>query len=305
MWWSKRRTAAAGGALVVLTSAAACGGGSGTAAKAANTYGTLKPGVLQVTIEPYMPYTATRGGKLVGIDSEILQHVADRLKLKLEPKVTDFTGMLGSIQSRRADITIGGIAWTKERQTQGLFTDPPYYSPPAMAVHGNAQYPSVDSLKGLSMGTVTGYVWVKSIQAIPQAKLHTYPNANGVFNDLGAGRIAVGFLDPLLIIYTQQKRPDLKFATRYLTPPTDAQVKQDPALDYLRPYMTSFYIPKQEPKLEQAISQGIRAMYTDGSMAALIKKYGGDPAQFLKPSPWMAAQRQGVDRPAGWQPPSA
>ncbi|WP_433472368.1 substrate-binding periplasmic protein [Spirillospora sp. CA-142024] len=304
MVWRNRRTAAAGAALAVLASAACGAGDDGASADAANAYNTLKPGELTVAVQPYMPYTATRGDKLVGIDSEILQHVAAKLKLKLKPRVTDFTGMLGSVQSRRADITIGGIAWTKERQAQGLFTDPPYYSPPAMAVRGNAQYPTVENLKGLSMGTVTGYVWVKSIQAVPGAKLHTYPNANGVFNDLGAGRISVGFLDPLLIIYTQQKRPDLKFTTRYLTPPTDAQVKQNAALEYLRPYMTSFYIPKQEPKLEQAVSAGIREMYADGSMAALVKKYGGDPEQFLKASPWMAAERQGVDRPAGWRPPS-
>lgn len=293
-------------ALASFGSLSACGGnaGSGAVDAVANTYNTLEPGVLKVTIEPYQPYTALQGGKLTGIDSEILQTIAGRLKLKIEPQVTDFNGMLGSVQSRRADITVGGIAWTKKRQEQGLFTDPPYYSPPAMAVHGDKRYTTVQSLQGLSLGTVTGYVWVDSIKAIPGAKLHAYPNAQGVFNDLSAGRIQVGFLDPLLVIYTQQKRPDMRFRTEYLTPPTDAEVKQKPAYDALRPYMTSYYIPKQEPKLEQAISQQIRKMYTDGEMTTLIKKYGGDPDQFLKPSPWMAGQRRGVDRPAGWQPPS-
>ncbi|WP_460333298.1 substrate-binding periplasmic protein [Actinoallomurus acanthiterrae] len=297
---------AATAALTALGSLSACGGSAdGSSAKStSNPYNTLKPGVLKVTIEPYQPYTARQGDKLVGIDSEILQAAARKLNLKIETQVTDFNGMLGSIQSRRADITIGGIAWTKKRQEQGLFTDPPYYSPPAMAVHSGKQYSTVQSLQGLSLGTVTGYVWVDSIKAIPGAKLHAYPNAQGVFNDLSAGRIQVGFLDPLLVIYTQRKRPDMKFTTQYLTPPTDAEVKQKPAYDALRPYMTSFYIPKQEPKLEQAISAQIRQMYTDGEMTALIKKYGGDPNQFLKPSPWMAGQRQGVDRPAGWQPPS-
>jgi ABC-type amino acid transport substrate-binding protein len=307
MWWSKGRTKSSGtaAALAAVMAVSACGGGGGDAKQVANPYNTLKPGVLKIAIEPYMPYTAVQGGKLVGIDSEILQAVGAKLKLKLEPEVTDFNGMLGGVQSRRVDISIGGIAWTKERQAQGLFTDPPYYSPPAMAVHGDKQYPTVESLKGLSLGTVTGYVWVKSIEAIPGAQLHAYPDANGVFNDLSAGRIQVGFLDPLLIIYTQQKRPDMHFNTKYLTAPTDEQVKQQAAYEYLRPYMTSFYIPKQEPKLEQAISQAIREMYTSGEMSTLIKKYGGDPAQFLKPSSWMAAQRSGVDRPAGWTPPSS
>ena len=46
-------------------------------------------------------------------------------------------------------------------------------------------------------------------------------------------------------------------------------------------------------------------MYENGEMAKLIEKYGGDPEQFLKASPWMAGMRQGVDRPADWTPPSA
>jgi ABC-type amino acid transport substrate-binding protein len=278
------------------------GGGTGASAK---RYDTIQPGVLKVAVESYMPYTALRGGKLVGLDSDIINSVAKKLDLKLETQLTDFNGMLGGVQSRRVDITVGGVAWSVERQKQGLFTDPPYYSPPAMGVQSGKTYSTVDNLQGLRLGTVTGYVWVKSIKAVPRAKLSAYPNANGVFDDLGSGRLDVGFLDPLLLIYQQKQRPDQKIQTQYLTPPTDQQVKQHPDYEFFRPYMTSFYLPKQEPKLEKAISAQIRAMYQNGEMAELIKKWGGDPAKFLRPSPWMAALRQGVDRPSNWTPPSA
>jgi polar amino acid transport system substrate-binding protein len=289
-----------------LLLASGCGSGAAsTASGAAGAgYDTITPGVMKVAVEPYMPYTAVTGGKLVGLDSEILQAVAKKLNLKIETQMTDFNGMLGGVQSRRADISIGGIAWTKERQQEGLFTDPPYYSPPAIAVRGDKTYQTVGDLKGLRLGTVTGYVWVKSIKAVDGAKLQSYPDANGVFADLAAGRLDVGFLDPLLIIYTQKQRPDQHFATEYLTPPSDADVAQKPDFQYFRPYMTSFYVPKQSPKLEKAVSAEIDKMYADGRMTALIKKYGGDPDQFLKPSPSMAGDRRGVDRPADWNPPS-
>ena len=89
---------------------------------------------------------------------------------------------------------------------------------------------------------MTGYVWVKSIKAIPDAKLHAYPDANGVFNDLNSGRIDVGFLDPLIIIDAKKKRPDFDFETQYLTPPTADQIAAKPDLDYLAPYQVSFYV---------------------------------------------------------------
>jgi polar amino acid transport system substrate-binding protein len=273
---------------------------SGTAAD----LDTIEPGVLKVAVQPYAPYTSAVGDKLTGLDSDILTAVAKKLGLKIQPEVTDFAGMLASVQSRRVDITIGGVAWTADRQKQGLFTDPPYYSPPAMAVRSGETYRTVDDFRGLDLGTVEGYVWVKSIQAVPGAKLHAYPDGNGVFDDLAAGRIKVGFLDSLLIIAAQKERPELKIQTEYLTPPTDAEVKAQPAYAYFRPYMTSFYLPKQSPRLEKAISDEIRKMYANGELTKLIEKYGGQPDEFLKPSKDMAASRRGVDRPADWQPPS-
>ena len=266
--------------------------------------GTLKPGVIKVAIEAYAPYTSMQGGKMVGLDADVLNAIAGKLGLTVQPVVTDFPGMLASVQSHRVDITIGGVAWSADRQKQGLFTDPPYYSPPAMAVKDGKTYRTIADLSGHSLGTVEGYVWVKSIQAVPGAKLHAYPDAPSVFSDLGSGRIDVGFLDPLLIIAAQKAQPGLKIATEYLTPPTAEEVAQHPAYSYFQPYMTGFYLPKQESKLNDAISAQIRAMYADGELTTLVKKYGGDPDQFLKPSPSMAKERQGVDRPASWQPPS-
>ena len=290
----------AGACLILL---AACGGGD-KASGAAADLDTLNPGVIRVAIQPYAPYTSLTAGKLSGLDSDILAAAAERLDLRVEPQLTDFNGMLGGVQSRRVDITVGGVAWSEERQQEGLFTDPPYYSPPAMGVHSGESYATVEDLHGLRLGTVTGYVWVDSIKAIPDAKLGAYPNANGVFDDLGSGRLDVGFLDPLLIINQQKARPDQEIETQYLEPPTDAQVAEHPEYEFFRPYMTAFYLPKQAPRLEAAISKEIRAMYESGELAKLIETYGGDPEQFLSASPWMGEMRQGVDRPADWAPPS-
>ncbi|MDH6219116.1 substrate-binding periplasmic protein [Streptomyces pseudovenezuelae] len=294
-------------AVLLLSTVSACGSGDdapkNVSAKVA-ALGTLTPGVIKVAVQPYAPYTSVQGDKIVGLDGDILTYVAKKLGLRIKPQVTDFAGMLAGVQSRRVDLTVGGVAWSADRQKQGLFTDPPYYSPPAMAVRGGKTYKTVDDLKGLSLGTVEGYVWVKSIQAVPGAKLHAYPDANGVFDDLGAGRVDVGFLDPLIIIAAQKERPDLKIKTEYLTPPTAGEVRAQPAYQYFQPYQTGFYLPKKATRLEKAISAQIDAMYTNGELAKLVEKYGGDPEQFLEPAADVAAARRGVDRPATWTPPS-
>jgi polar amino acid transport system substrate-binding protein len=258
-------------ALASVLTLSACGSDT-TPPAGASGLDTLKPGVIKVAVQPYAPYTSVTAGKLTGLDSDILEAAAKKLGLKVEPQVTDFNGMLGGVQSHRVDMSIGGIAWSAERQKEGLFTDPAYYSPPAMAVHGSTKYSTVADLEGKKLGTVTGYVWVKSIKAIIDAK---------------------------------KKRPDLDFQTEYLTPPTAEEIKAAPALEYLAPYQVSFYVAKQEPKLEAAISKEIDKMYANGELEALIKKYGGDADQFLKPTPEMSSSRQGVDRPKDWAAPGS
>lgn len=295
-------------AILLIPAVAGCGSDGddepkNVSAKTA-ALGTITPGVIKVAVQPYAPYTSVQGDRIVGLDGDILAYAAKKLGLEVKPQVTDFAGMLAGVQSRRVDITIGGVAWSADRQKQGLFTDPPYYSPPAMAVRSGKTYKTVDDLKGLRLGTVEGYVWVKSIQAVPGAELHAYPDANGVFDDLGAGRVDVGFLDPLIIIAAQKERPELKIDTQYMTPPTAAQVKAKPAYEYFQPYQTGFYLPKKATKLEKAISAQIDAMYENGELEKLVKKYGGDPEQFLKPSADVATARRGVDRPQDWTPPS-
>ena len=289
---------------VCIAALVACAGGGHVSAEAAGL-DTIDPGVIQVAVQPYAPYTSLKADKLSGLDSDILNAAAENLGLKVQPQLTDFNGMLGGVQSRRVDVAIGGIAWSEARQKEGLFTDPVYYSPPAMAVHGSEKYSTIADLEGKDLGTVTGYVWVKAIQALPGATLHAYPDANGVLNDLSSGRIQVGFLDPLIIIDAKAKRPDFDFTTQYLTPPTAEQVKAVPALEYLAPYQVSFYVAKQEPKLEAALSKEIDAMYQNGKLAELIKKYGGDPEQFLVPTPEISKARQGVDRAANWTAPES
>jgi ABC-type amino acid transport substrate-binding protein len=301
-----RRAALAMAVAVLALGAAACGSDDGeqAAAGGAAKLDTIEDGVLKVAVASYMPYTAVKGDQIVGLDGEIIESIAKKLGLRVEPQLTDFNGMLGGVQSRRVDITVGGVAWSEERQKQGLFTDPPYYSPPAMGVRSGKTYSTVEDLENSRLGTVSGYVWVKSIKAVPGAKLGAYPNANGVFDDLGSGRLDVGFLDPLLIFYQQKQRPDQQIEAQYLEPPSDEQVEEHPEYEFFRPYMTSFYVPKEARKLEQAVSREIRAMYESGEMAKLIDKYGGDSKAFLMPSPWMADLRRGVDRPADWAPPS-
>jgi polar amino acid transport system substrate-binding protein len=307
--FSRRRIAAAAmvGALLV----SGCGGidtdnaGAAPAGCTPADVDTVEAGKITVGVFAYLPYIGVTGGTLDGLDGEILAEAAKNLCLGVVPRESDWDGVLGNVQSHRVDLGIGGIGWGKERSQKGLFTDPVYYSPPAMAVVGDATYATVDDFKGKTVGTISGYLWEKAIKAtdgIAEAK--TYPDAVSMFSDLNNGRLDIGFIDPLLIPYEAKKNPGSKFKISYFEEPSDAQVSARPDLVNYRQLQISFYLAKEASKLEDALNAEIRKMYGNGKLKDLITKYGGDPEQFLKPAAFQSKLRAGVDRDAGWTPPT-
>jgi polar amino acid transport system substrate-binding protein len=301
-WWLALLLAACLPAAACASTAASTSS-SGNASSASNL-GTITPETITVAIEPYMPYTAEQNGQLIGLDSEIFNYIAQQLHQKVSVQVTNFAGMLSGVQTRRVDVAIGGIAWSASRAAVGLFTDPPYYSPVALAERKGEDITTVAGLQGKQAGTVTGYIFVNAIRQIPGATLHAYQDAPSAFTDLADGRVDALVIDTLLVIYQAKQDSGSGLTSDYLTPPSAAQVQAHPGYSAFEPYMTGFYVPKQEPQLVSAMDRVLRQMYANGELIKLLTKWGANPSLFLKPSPGMAQQRQAVDRSASWTPPS-
>lgn len=290
--------------LAICIPAAACSSGLAATSASGSDLGTITPGTITVAIEPYMPYTAEQNGQLIGLDSDIFNYIAAQLHQKVNVTVTNFAGMLSGVQTRRVDVAIGGIAWSASRAAAGLFTDPPYYSPVALAEQKSEHITTISGLQGRSVGTVTGYIFVNAIRQIPGATLHAYQDAPSAFTDLQDGRVNALVIDTLLVIYQAKQDASSGLASDYLTPPSAAQVQARPGYAAFEPYMTGFYVPKGESRLVSAMDRVIRQMYANGELAKLLTKWGANPDLFLKPSPGMAQQRRAVDRPASWTPPA-
>ncbi len=251
-----------------------------------------------------MPYTAEQNGQLIGLDSDIFDYIAQQLHQKVNVTVTNFAGMLSGVQTRRVDVAIGGIAWSKSRAAVGLFTDPPYYSPVALAEKKGVHVTTIAGLQGHAVGTVTGYIFVNAIRQIPGATLHAYQDTPSAFTDLADGRVDALVIGTLLVIYQAKQDAGSGLSSDYLAPPTAAQLAAHPGYSAFQPYMTGFYVPKQESGLVTAMNRVIRQMYANGELVKLLTKWGANPDLFLKPPAGMAQQRRAADRPASWTPPS-
>src|SRR5215813_9478169 len=177
--------------------------------------------------------------------------------------------------------------------------------PVALAEKNGADITTITGLQGKPVGTVTGYIFVNAIRQIPGATLHAYQDAPSAFTDLAEGRVNALVIDTLLVIYQAKQDAGSGLTSDYLAPPSAADLQAHPAYSAFEPYMTGFYVPKQEPKLVAAMDKVIRQMYANGVMAKYLAKWGAKPSLFLKPSPGIAQERHAVDRPASWTPSSA
>ena len=79
---------------------------------------------IRVASYPAMPpFNFINSGKLSGLEPALLTEWANRRNLKLEFLVMDFSAQIPAVQTKKADMAMGAISITEERQKQVIFSD--------------------------------------------------------------------------------------------------------------------------------------------------------------------------------------
>lgn len=71
----------------------------------------------------FEPYEYMEDGKVVGLDADLAQAVADILKMQLVIENMDFDAIISAVQSGKADIGVAGMTITEARLVSVDFTD--------------------------------------------------------------------------------------------------------------------------------------------------------------------------------------
>jgi ABC-type amino acid transport substrate-binding protein len=294
-----RRVAAVAASCLLALGLAACGSSDSGSDSAEGKE------VLQVAITPgLMPYVGEENGALTGLDGELFAKAADELGLDVEVSTVQFAALLAGVQSDRYDAGIGNVAWKADRAGSGLFTDPAYYSPIAVAVAPGQSFTDINSLAGHNVGSLSGDIFGPALRSLPGTNVRAYPDINAALADVIAGRIDAAVLDALSVSNFKKERPDADYTIQTLAPASTADVEANPDLMGLRPYMTGWYLGNSNEELSKLLTEKIRGYYTDGTLNEVVAKWGGDPKAMLTPDPDFAAERIAVDRPEGWTPPT-
>lgn len=252
-------------AVLLLAIMAGCGG-------SINTMERIKKDgqVVMGTNAAFPPFETREGDKIVGIDAEIAQAIADKLGVKLKIEDMDFGALQAALKSGKVDFIAAGFTVTPERQKEVDFSDKYFKAVQAIVVlKDNTAIKSRNDLNGKKIGAQEGTTGADLFRGdnspYKGVQLSTYSKGADAVLDLKNGRIDAVVLDN----YTSMALADLN---------PEIKILDDPAAD---PEEYAIAVRKGDKELLQVINDTLKELKDSGKLDEIFKKYIPDyrPAQ--------------------------
>ncbi|MDD3192945.1 MAG: ABC transporter substrate-binding protein [Oscillospiraceae bacterium] len=197
-------------AALMLLTLAACGGTTSSATPAGSseaastpadsgtpTLNTVTPGKLTMATDAgFAPYEYVEGEKVVGIDADIAQAIADYYGLELVIQDMDFTNALLAPQNGTADFAAAGVSITDERLETMDFTMEYAESDQVILVRkGFADIKGEEDLANVKIGVQQGTTADLYCQDMGYESVNAYKKNLVAAEDLKNGQIDCMILD--------------------------------------------------------------------------------------------------------------
>lgn len=220
---------------------------------------TVEDGVLHMaTNAAFPPYEMVKdGGGYEGIDVEIATAIADELGLELVVDDMDFSSVITSVQSGKADICMAGLTVTDERKEAVDFTETYAQGVQVVIVKEDSDIESVDDLDGKMIGTqeaTTGYFYCSDDYG--EDNVVAYANGALAIEALKGGKVDCVVID-------EQPAKSFVEANEGLKILSTEYVVEDYAIA----------VSKDNPALRDAINETLVNLIEDGTVAEIVAKY--------------------------------
>jgi polar amino acid transport system substrate-binding protein len=215
----------------------------------------------------YPPEEFYEGSKPVGSDIEIGAEIARRMGVKAQFDNTGFDGIIPALLGKKCDAVISGMNDTADRRKQVTFVDYIKVGQSFMVKKGNPEnITGIATLAGKSASVEVGttnkdYLDQQSKMLKSQGKkpidVVTFPKDTDAANALKTGKVDAYFGDAPVVAYYIEK--DASSFTFGGSP--------------INPIPVGIAIRKSDTDLSSAVKQAVDGMYSDGTMAKILKKW--------------------------------
>ncbi|MBO7668503.1 MAG: amino acid ABC transporter substrate-binding protein [Firmicutes bacterium] len=251
-------------ALALVFAMAACGGGEEPAADGEFT--TATEGVLiMATNAAFPPYEFYEGDKIVGIDAEVAEAIAEKLGLTLQIEDMAFDSIIAAVQSGKVDMGMAGMTVTEERLESINFTDSYATGVQVVIVPDDSEIASVDDLFegghtiGVQASTTSDLYCTWDLEDEGLATVERYNNGADAVQALVTGKVDCVVID---------------------NEPAKSYVEANEGLQILETeYAVEDYaicISKDNEPLLNAINNALNELIADGTVQSIVDKYIAD-----------------------------
>ncbi|MBQ6535751.1 MAG: amino acid ABC transporter substrate-binding protein [Firmicutes bacterium] len=248
-------------ALALVFAMAACGGGEEPAADGEFT--TATEGVLiMATNAAFPPYEFYEGDKIVGIDAEVAEAIAEKLGLTLQIEDMAFDSIIAAVQSGKVDMGMAGMTVTEERLESINFTDSYATGVQVVIVPDDSEIASVDDLFegghtiGVQASTTGDLYCTWDLEDEGLATVERYNNGADAVQALVTGKVDCVVID---------------------NEPAKSYVEANEGLQILETeYAVEDYaicISKDNEPLLNAVNSALNELIADGTVQSVVDKY--------------------------------
>lgn len=223
-----------------------------------NTDANSQETLTMATNAEFPPYEYKEGDKVVGIDAEVAQAIADKLGMKLEIVDTKFDAIIPGVQSGKYDMGMAGMTVTPEREQSVAFSDSYATGIQSIIVKQGSAIKSVDDLSektkiGVQLGT-TGDIYAKD--DFGDEAVQEYDKGADAVQALLAGKIDCVIID---------------------NEPAKSFVAANEGLEILKTsYAEEDYaicFKKDNTELQTKVNDALKELIADGTLQKIVNKY--------------------------------
>ena len=227
----------------------------------AAAFTTVTPGKLTMATNAFFePYEYYEGDKIVGIDAEIAEAIANKLGLELVIDNMEFNSIITAVATGAADFGLAGLTVTDERKLEVDFSTSYAKGVQVIIVKEGSAITSYDDLAaegatykiGVQLGT-TGNIYASDEFG---ERVTPYNNGNEAVLALQAGDIDCVIID-------NEPAKSLVAANEGLTILESTYADED--------YAACFAL--ENDALREAVNQAIEELILDGTIDQIIEKY--------------------------------
>lgn len=216
-----------------------------------------KQTLVMATNAEFPPYEFHEGDKIVGIDAEIAQAIADKLGMELKIEDVAFDSIIPGVQAGKYDMGMAGMTVTDERLQSVNFSTSYAKGVQVVIVKEGSDIKTVDDLEGKKIGvqtSTTGDIYASD--DFGEENVTKYDNGAVAVQALLSGKVDCVIID-------NEPAKSYVAANEGLSILETSYVEEDYAICF----------NKDNTDLQDKVNKALEELIADGTVKSIVDKY--------------------------------